>query len=222
MIPFPLLLMVGVNTLSLRFEREFGDGHSKELVKGAMYFQAPEKVVLTVSEPVNQVMVVTPNAMTIYYPDEKKGFHITSKNPIPPPFIQGILAALKEDYGLVELGFELAEHGVKGDTLFTTWTPRKKHKKFLGRFVLGRVGDKVVYAEVKTPDEKYSAKSFYRNHVSFEGKHIPLEIFSITNDESGAKVEHVTYREVQFNTALPDSLINFRVPAGVPVKEVEW
>jgi len=39
--------------------------------------------------------------MLIYYPNAKKAFRIKSKNPIPPPFIQTIIGAMKEDYGLI-------------------------------------------------------------------------------------------------------------------------
>jgi len=162
------------------------------------------------------------SAMLIYYPVEKKAFRIKAKGLIPMPFIQNILSIMKDDYGLTETGYTLTKHERKGDTLYTYWTPPRKLKKHLGKFILGTANGVLVYAEAKNPKGKTAAKSFYKKHIELAGKQFPLEVRSEIFGGPKRTEEFVTYSEVEFNIALPDRVTSFKLPDSVPVDEVEW
>jgi len=210
------------DTISLKFERKVVQNNTTEIIKGIAYYQSPQKVSIEVQQPLKQIMIVEKNILTIYYPAENKAFHIKSKGPIPMPFIQAILSAMKDDYGLTEMGYNLTKHEKKGNALYTYWDPPKEHKKELGRFILGTENGLLNYAEALNPKGKTIIKSFYGKHTEFNGKHFPLEARSEIFEGSKKNEEYVTYSEVKFNVPLPKEVVNFRIPDSVPVKEIEW
>lgn len=217
----PLLVLA---TFSATFERKVIEHYSQEITRGTVYYQAPGKVVVEVTDPVNQVMVVKDNSMIIYYPNDRKAFRIKTEHSIPLPFIQGIISMMQEDYGLTGQGFMLVRHEVIRDTLYTSWDPPGKNKKFLGGFILGKIEEKIVYAEAKTPTGKIAAKSFYHDHIRWGGKFIPLKVLSEVYNPSGSlqQQETVIYSNVNFNPVIPDHIVNFKIPDTIPLKEIKW
>jgi len=212
-----------LNTFSAKFNRTFVEHNKKEVVEGTIYYQAPNKVVTEIDTPIEQIMAVIGKAMLIYYPNEKKAFRIKSKNPIPPPFIQTIIGSMKDDYGLIELGYALVRHEKKGDTIYTHWKPPSKHKKVLGMFILGTAPkNKIVSAETHQSNGRIAIKSVYRKHITFGERYIPREIFTEYYDKSGITQEHVIFSDVKFNPSLPDRVLNFKIPDSIPIKEVEF
>jgi outer membrane lipoprotein-sorting protein len=211
-----------LDTISLRFERKVVQRDYTEVVKGIAYYKAPQKVFIEVQDPVKQIMFVDGDVMLIYYPVEKKAFRIKAKGAIPMPFVQGILSVMKDDYGLTEMGYKLARHEKKGDTLYTYWDPPKDLEKNLGEFVLGTVDGVLVYAEARKTKKEATAKSFYSKHIEMSGKHFPMEVRSEIVDGSSLIEEFVSYSDVKFNIPLPDEATDFTIPDSIPVKEVEW
>ncbi len=212
-----------VDTISLKFERKVVQNDATEVVKGIAYYQAPQKVFIEVQDPVSQIMSVNGGVMLVYYPVEKKAFRITAKGPIPMPFIQGILSAMKDDYGLTEMGYTLAKHEKKGDTLYTYWDPPKKLKKHMGKFILGTTANgALVYAEARKSKGKATAKSFYSKHIELAGKQFPMEVRSEIVDGNSRIEEFVSYSDLKLNISLPDKVTGFKLPDSIPVKEVEW
>jgi outer membrane lipoprotein-sorting protein len=211
-----------LNTFSAQVERTLVEHNKEEIVKGIIYYQAPNNVVVEVHTPLEQIMAITDKVMLIYYPNAKKAFRIKSKNPIPPPFIQTIIGAMKEDYGLIKQGYTFIKHEKKGDTLYTYWEPPSKQKKNLGVFILGTLSNKLVYAEAQIPDGTPAVKSFYQKHLQFGDSYIPLDISSEYYNESDIMREHIIFSDVKFNPVIPDHILEFKIPDGIPVKEVEW
>lgn len=210
------------DTIFLKFVRKVVQSDSTEVVKGIAYYQASEKVFIEVQGPISQIMIIDGGVMLIYYPVEKKAFRMKAKGPIPMPFVQAILSVMKDDYGLTEMGYTLAKHETKGDTLYTYWDPPRKLKKHLGKFILGTANSLLVYAEARNPKGKTVAKSFYRKHTELAGKYFPLEVRSEIYDGSNRTEEYVVYSDVKFNIPLPDRVVNFKLPDSIDVKEVEW
>jgi outer membrane lipoprotein-sorting protein len=210
------------DTISLKFERKTVQNNTTETVKGIAYYKAPHRVYIEVQQPLKQIMIVEEDALTIYYPAENKAFHIKSKGPIPMPFIQAILSAMKDDYGLSEIGYNLTKTEKKENMLYTYWDPPKEHKKQMGRFILGTENSLLNYAEALNPKGKTVIKSFYQKHIEFKGKHFPLEARSEIFEGSKQTEEYVTYSDVKFNVSLPQEVISFRLSDSVQVKEIEW
>lgn len=210
-----------LNTLSADFEREFVERSHIEKIKGRIYYQAPAKVIIEVNDSLNQITLFTRNSLLIYYPEEARAFRIKSKGPMTLPFFEAFIGAVKEDFGLTELGYTLADYETCAETLYTWWDPPEHGKKFLGMFVLGNIGNRLVYAEAKTPQGECQVKSFFKNHIQSEGEYFPLEIYSEHCD--GIKTEEqIVYSNVEFNVSLPESLVNFVLPDSVMAKEIEW
>lgn len=210
------------DTLSLEFERKVVQSDATEVTKGTAYYQAPKRVFIEVQDPISQIMLIDGRIMLIYYPVEQKAFRIEAKGPIPMPFVQSILSVMKDDYGLTEMGYTLAKHEKKGDTLYTYWDPPRKLRKHLGEFILGTANGFLVYAETRQPKGKATAKSFYKKHTELAGKHFPLEVRSEIYDGSNVTEEYVIYSDVEANIPLPDRVVDFKLPDSISVKEVEW
>lgn len=211
-----------LETISLKFERKVVQTNVNEIVKGIAYYQTPGRVFIEVLDPVKQIMLINGDVMHIYYPIEKKAFRIKAQGPIPMPFVQSILSAMKDDYGLTELGYTLDKHEKKDKTLYTYWKPPDKLKKHLGIFVLGTIDGVLVYAEARKPKEKAVAKSFYSKHIELAGKQFPLEVRSEIVEGKSHTEEFVSYSDVKVNISLPEEVTNFKIPDSIPVKEVQW
>ena len=211
-----------LDTISLRFERKIIVENSTEIVKGISYYKAPQKLYIEVQHPLKQIMVIENNITTIYYPIERKAFRIKSKGPVQMPFIQSILSAMKDDYGLSDIGYTLTRSEKKGNTLYTYWDPPKEYKKQMGKLILGIENGLLNYSEALNPKGKTVIKSFYKKHMEFNGKFFPLEIQSEITESSKKTNEYVIYSDVKFNISLPQEVISFSIPNSVPIKEIEW
>lgn len=209
-------------SMSVEFTQITIKGASREAVKGNIYYQAPKRVVLKVTEPVYQWMVLERNTMLIYYPNEQKAFRFSSENPFSLPFFQAFVGVLKDDFGLSEAGFTLARNEMKEDTLLTYWKPPKQAKNILGNTMIGLARDRLVFVEVQDAKGKTLVKTTYRNHFQYGEVFFPLEIASVQYQGSSSIIEEVTYANPQFNVTLPQEIVDFRIPLGIEVKEIEW
>ena len=108
--------------------------------------------------------------------------------------------------------------------LYTYWTPPEKAKDKLGTVILGSRDDRLISAEVKTPDGQLAAKSFYRNHTKLGNSHIPMEVtFSLYSRKSEVlEYERVIYSNPQLNAQPPNPAFQFEIPKSVTVKAVKW
>jgi len=187
-----------------------------------LYYQAPDKALVRVQYPINQIMMLTANQLIIYYPDSNKAFRIRSTKTISLPFAQIFGSVAKEDYGLSDLGYQLAKHKLKHDTLFTYWDPPGKARNLLGNTVLAEVGEKLVYVEAQSPKGGVISKSFFRNHLESDGILFPGEVLTEVYYDSITSTEYTTYKNVQINVDLPNWVSEFMIPDSCDVEEIEW
>jgi len=212
-----------LNTISLRFIKEnITKGEIREIIKGKIFFKAPDKVVCTVSYPINQLIIVEGNSLIIYYPEEKKALKIRSQNPFSPPLLQWLMMAIKRDYGLSELGYKLEKYKRIGDTLFIYWAPPEHLEKSYGMIKIAEIEGRFIYFESHTPKGKLSTKAIFRKHIKFENSFLPSEIHQEFYSESDTVRETVSFKNIQFNIVIPDSILNFKIPNNIPIEEIEW
>jgi len=227
MMTFLLALLVvissGLQTLSLDFQRITEEtGKPKEVVSGHLYFQQPFWMYVDVVSPVHQIMLSEKRQLLIYYPKEKNAFRIRTKKDNPPIFVQGLLASLKEDYGLEKMGYKLTAHKTLEDTLVTIWSPPKDKAKVLGQFVLKIANNRLVEASTQSANGKTKTISTYRQYVKIGRFSLPQVITTITDDSWHRKKEVLSYRNIRLNISIPDSLLKFTLPKTIPVKELKW
>ena len=214
-----------LKTLSLDFTRELTENDKKETITGTLHYDVKAaRVVVEVTEPLKQIMIVQEEVLEIYYPLQNQAFRFTAKGRIPLPFVESIIQSTQAEYGLTAIGYSLDKHEIADDVLYTYWTPPEKAKDKLGAVILGSRADRLISTEVKTPDGKLNAKSYYRNHTKLGDNYIPMEVTSsLYGPESEVlEHEHVVYGNPQLNPQPPPPILQFEIPVSAKVKETEW
>jgi len=212
-----------LQTLQVAFCRTYIHNGRTEKVSGVIYYRAkPEKTVVRVKKPLKQWMVLEGEKLEIFYPEERRAFRILGRAPFALPFLQVFLGALREDYGLGELGYVLSNHEVRGDTLFTYWDPSKKLRKISGKFVLAYTEDKIVKAELRGAKGELVSQVLYSDHFPYAGVFLPLHISTVRYAPSDTSYEEIIYRNPLCDLPLPEEVLRFRIPDDVEVEEVRW
>ena len=154
-----------LKTLSLDFTRELTENNKTEHIVGTLYYDVKgSRVVVEVTQPLQQIMIVKGNVLEIYYPVEKQAFRFISEGRVPLPFVESILQSTQAEYGLTAIGYTLDKHDVVDEALYTYWEPPKEAKNKLGPVILGIRDDRLVSAEVKNPKGHIIGRSRYENH----------------------------------------------------------
>jgi len=215
-----------MKTLALDFKRELTeDGKQTETTAGTLHYDAKAKrVVVEVTVPLSQIMLVKDKVLDIYYPLEKQAFRFTSEGRIPLPFIEAIIQSTQAEYKLTAIGYTLDKHDVVDDVLYTYWAPPEKAKDKLGIVILGMRDNRLISAEVKNPAGDLVAKSIYQNHSKLGVSYIPMEV---TSSMFGPKSqvlqqERIVYSNPQVNAEPPNPILNFTIPESVEIKEGTW
>ena len=182
------------------------------------------RVVVEVTEPLKQIIVVQDKVLEIYYPVQNQAFRFIAKGRIPLPFVESIIQSTQAEYGLTAIGYSLDKHDIADDVLYTYWKPPKKGQDKLGIAILGSRNGRLISAEVKSPDSKLNAKSIYRNHTKLGDSHIPMEVTSSLYGPKSEILEHerVVYSNPQPNAQPPPPILQFEIPKSVKAKEMQW
>ena len=230
-----------LKTISLDFMRELTEQGKTEHTAGTLHYDVKTtRVVVEVTEPLKQIMVVKDKVLEIYYPVENQAFRFISEERIPLPFVESIIQSTQAEYGLTAIGYSLDRHEIADDVLYTYWAPPEKAKDKLGTIILGSRDGKLISVEAKTPNGQLAAKSLYRNHTKLGNSHIPMEVtYSLYSPQSKESTdlhprrqscrfpevleyERVVYSNPQLNVEPPNPILQFEIPKSVKVKEVKW
>ena len=220
-----VLHAVPLKTLSLDFRRELTEKDKIEHIAGTLHYDVKAaRVVVEVTEPVKQIMVVKDKVLEIYYPVEQQAFRFISEGRVPLPFIESIIQSTQAEYGLTAIGYTLDKHDVVDQILYTYWKPPEKAKDKLGRVILGIHNDRLISAEIKNPEGYIIGKSRYQNHSKIGINYIPMEVTSSTYGEKSEVLqqEKIVYSSPKVNVEIPDPILNFTIPESVEVKEIRW
>ena len=214
-----------LKTLSLDFTRELTENDKTEHIIGTLHYDAKKaRVVVEVTKPLKQIMVVKDKVLEIYYPEEKQAFRFISEGRIPLPFVESIIQTTQAEYGLTAIGYTLDKHDVAEEVLYTYWKPPEKAKEQLGTIILGMRDDKLISAEVKNPKGHIIGRSLYQNHSKIGTNYIPMKVTSNTYGAKSEvlKFEKIVYSNPQVNAETPNPILNFTIPESVKVKVVKW
>ena len=220
-----LLYAAPLKTLSLDFTRELTENNKTEHIAGTLHYDVKAaRVVVEVTQPLKQIMVVKEKTLEIYYPIEKQAFRFISKGRIPLPFVESIIQSTQAEYGLTAIGYSLEKHDIVNKVLYTHWVPPEKAKEKLGTVILGMQNDRLISAEVKNPKGHIIARSHYQDHSRIGINYIPMKV---TSSAYGAKSEvlqseYILYSNPQVNVDSPNLMLNFTIPESVEVREIKW
>lgn len=220
-----VLCAAPLRTLSLDFTRELTENNRTEHISGTLHYDVQAaRVVVEVTQPLRQIMIVKENVLEIYYPIEKQAFRFISEGRVPLPFVESIIQSTQAEYGLTAIGYTLDKHDVMDETLYTYWAPPEKTKDKLGPVILGMRDDRLISAEVKNPKGHIIARSSYQEHSKIGANYIPMTVTSSTYDEKSEIHQHeqIIYSNPQMNPEQPNAMLNFTIPESVEVKEIKW
>lgn len=229
-IPFLFFLAFSLHaaplkTLSLDFTRELTENNKTEHITGTLHYDVKTaRVVVEVTKPIQQIMVVKENTLEVYYPIEKQAFRFIAEGRIPLPFIESIIQSTQAEYGLTAIGYTLDKHDIIDKVLYTYWKPPEKSKEQLGTVILGMRDDKLISAEVKDPKGHIIARSLYQKHSKIGIHSIPMTVTSSTYGPKSEVLqrEKIVYNNPQVNTEPQNPILNFTIPESVKIKEIKW
>ena len=214
-----------LKTLSLDFTRELTENDKTERIAGTLHYDAKTaRVVVEVTEPLNQIMIVKDKVLEIYYPAEKQAFRFISEGRIPLPFVESIIQSTQAEHGLTTIGYSLEKHDIVDEVLYTHWVPPEKAKDKIGPIILGMQDDRLISAEINNSKGHIIARSRYENHSKVGMSYIPMMVTSSTYNEKSEVVqhEHIVYSNPQINVDPANPILNFAIPKSVEVKEIKW
>lgn len=215
------------------FTRVFENPVRRDSVAGDFFFFQPKTIYLGIEHPVRQIMVVDneKNITKMYYPKKKRAFILRGSRPAELPIVSGVLAAIKPDYGLSGMGFEIYDQEAASDTLLTYWRRSEKERKKRGNgegpaqeFVLAHHGSRLTRAVLTLPSTDGTATTRFSDHVrESEGTHaIPTVIETKTVNTAGQAVEKIIFRNLEVDPTIPPSVENFKIPNDATVERKEW
>lgn len=211
-----------VQTLKIDFIRTTLRNDKQEQVRGTIYFQHPDQMAVIVHDPVHQWIFAGQDSMILYYPDDTLAFRFTTSFPVTFPFFQAFLGVVQEDYGLSSIGYTLLEHEMHDSLLTTTWIPPEEAPDDVGDFHITYAGNTLISAQYLQKNGDIITETIYSNHIPYGAYAFPLQIEKIQFLEQDTIEETVLYTDPEFNCELPDSIINFRLPAHIPVEYITW
>ena len=216
---------IPLKTLSLDYTRELTENNKTDTTAGSLHYNVKAgRVVVEVTEPLKQIMIVKNKVLEIYYPVEQQAFRYIFQGRVPLPFVESIIQSTQAEYGLTAIGYSLDRHEIADDVLYTHWTPPEKAKDTLGTVILGMRDDRLVSTEVKNTKGDTIARSRHQNHSKIGIAFIPMTVTSKTYGAKSEVLQHerIVYSSPQMNAEIPSPILNFTIPESVKVKVVEW
>lgn len=210
-----------LKTVNLSFTQITQNSQKSDVVNGHIYYDGM-KTTVKVNQPISQWLILTGNTIVLYYPEDHRVLEIQSQSPVSLPFFQAFTSIVKLDYGLTELGFNLAKNEIKGDTLLAYWQPPVDARKVLGYFVLALEKNKILFSEFTTAKGEKIAKTIYSNHFMYSGSYFPLEIVTIQYAKKDSTVEKILYTDPVFNAPLPAEIAIFTIPPSIKREVIKW
>jgi len=189
------------------------EGGIDKLSGSAYYFDG--KLYLHLSYPVNQLFFVDDRKIKIYYPESNKGYDLISDAPFDLPIVNSLIAFMKDDYGLANIGFIIRSNSVSGDTLIAHWEHSSGPES--GKFEIHYKHDIIVKA-------RYSAKSIFLetkliDYKTFGGYVIPTHIETRNSSLRNSEIESLFVEQLSINPEIPDSILNFNFPDDAVIQK---
>jgi len=210
-----------LTSLQADFVRTTRTGPSTETVKGTLYYRPSAGVILRVREPVSQWVVFETGGMLIWYSETGKAFRFTEKSPSPYGFASTFVGVPKPDFGLAAAGFTLAGSESRDGELHTRWKPPAGLARTIGTATVGSRSNSPYLLEIADPGGKLLARVAYTSFVTYGPLSIPSRIEVVQMAQGVMVTVEVLYSGHVFNGRLPAEVLDFRLPAGVKVEEME-
>lgn len=200
------------------FERVVKEMGKSESVEGELYFLSPVRIFVKVRSPVKQILYLQRDILTIYYPEEKKGFRMRSKNFFQVPFASS-LANIRIESVLSQAGYKKAKEKKRGDEVREVWKPGKKG--ITGEITLKRSKGVLRTLEVELKGIGKFTTS-YEDYVAVGDRKIPRRIHIVSEVKGRRSEEEIRFSMLEVLERVPPEIEGFRIPPGAKVEEIEF
>lgn len=188
-----------VGSFGADFSRSVIQDSTSEQSSGKLRIQFPADVMVFVESPIKQWLHYASDHLLIYYPQENRLFRLDKSASVAPPFVSSVISALKEDFGLSELGFTILDSQALEDTLLVRWLPPDSLRQSVGRVELRYEGSKLISSSTYDARDSLVLDNAYHLHHDHRGYQIPLWIKSWQRTPTGGKTELLEYRDPVFD-----------------------
>jgi hypothetical protein len=214
-------LFAQVPAFSARFEQVTVANTKADTTRGTIYFVAPWRIYYQVDYPLNQILSVVMNEMTVYYPDETLAFVIKTRSQAETPMSQQSLSAVDPGLAMLRMGFKPGRTSVVGDTGYEVWNPKDKRTPF-GRVTFGRIGRATVFIEVSRQNEQPMMRTRFSGHVQVDSFELPTRMATERFDHGTRTLETFVYSALDTSTAFLKTVGRFAIPRGIKTKTYNW
>jgi len=192
-----------------------------ETVYGQLYSNNKKSTII-IENPIDQWIIFENNILLIYYPKDGDVIRIKSQNPLTIPFSQLFISIFSNNMDLSKSGYTLFKNELNGNTLSIYWKPPEILKKSISEYIIKMKDKKIISMEIKNTDKKTIMSVIYDDYIQCNNQFVPLEV--VTNYYSRNKMtsERIELVDPVFNEPLPQNVLNFKIPDGIEIKDVEW
>lgn len=208
-------------SLSVDFIRTKALKNNTETVTGTLY-QSGDRIIINVTAPVAQFVVIDSASTLIYNPGERSAIQFHRRNTVVMPLFQTFLGFLQNDQIAPPPGFIMGTSERQGDSLRIRWVPEPRKTSLHGRFETIYCKDKPVRAGMYDKRGNLIYSQRFSRDLLVHGHHVPLLISSQTLQDSDTLNETVLFSNFAAEEVVPDEILRFKIPADVPIKDIEW
>jgi hypothetical protein len=195
------------------FERIVEEKGKREKATGELYYISPIQMFVRVRSPINQILYLQENLLTVYYPDDRRAFKLRSKGLFQTSFPSGLVNLGMESF-LSRAGYKRKEVRGEGSEKREMW------KGKLGDVEIRRRGRVLTLLDVKMKGGGRITIR-YDDYVEVGDMKVPKRIYK-REEVRGRKVEEVIrHSKVEFLDRIPPEVEGFRIPPGIKVEEIE-
>ena len=211
-----------IHNAQVEFRRNLKQKNNEEIIEGFLYYQFPNKVLASIQKPLKQWISFDNNIVIIYYPEDSIAFKFISPHPGSFSFFETFLNVMKEDFGVCDRGYALKKHQTKKDTLTTYWDPPYILSKTIGELKLVYVDNRIISSELSKKSGDILLKASYKDHINRGEYYFPREINATLFADKDTILEKITYKNLVFDSSLPEEIAKFKIPQGIEIEEIEW
>jgi outer membrane lipoprotein-sorting protein len=211
-----------IHTLTAFFSRSYTTQHQKEYTEGYIYLDNSGRMILRVTRPLEQWMMINNKTMQLYYPQSKQAFKIQYSSIFSLPFIQSFISTMENDRYFQTEGFSAGTAEKHGDSIVTHVLPPPKLKKLFKEIVVTTRNNKVIAITKYDAHGSLMGTITMSNYQSNGGYSYPLVIENTCIEKTGSSTEQVTFDKVTINKGIPDSIARQKIPLGTPIKDITW
>jgi hypothetical protein len=192
-----------------------------DTIRGVLYSNY-SKMFIKVTHPVLQLMIIDSTSSLIYYPEEKSALLLKRSNRPFMPFFQMFINFIRNEQPAPDIHFSLEESIKKDDTLYTFWIPSENRIKHKLRVTMAYCSDRPLSTSTFDKNGHLIGRMRYLSDTLLGGNHVPKRIMMETAQNTDVRYDDVVFSDILFGGPFSPELLNFHIPVGVPVKEMEW